>query len=124
MKRLFVLLIENNTHITKCSKYFLPKVKVKDYKVINNGRNIFDQPVKHKMATYENKRKVATGQRDDYTTGSLLNYWYLKENDNLTVIDLSKSQVVDADPKAIKQINFIGNIDQSGKKRCFSFLKK
>ena len=30
----------------------------------------------------------------------------------MIAIDLSKQQVLDADPKAIKQINFIGNLDR------------
>ena len=42
-----------------------------------NGENIFDQPVKNNKEAYEN-RKFATGQRDDYTTGCLLDYPYFK----------------------------------------------
>ena len=30
-------------------------------------KNFFDQPVKNDKVTYENIRKVATGQEDDYT---------------------------------------------------------
>ena len=35
------------------------------------GNVFFDQPVKNSKTTYENIRKIATGQRDDYTTGYL-----------------------------------------------------
>ena len=44
-----------------------------------NGENFFDQPVKDNKITYENIRKTATGQGDDYTTGCLLDYPYFKE---------------------------------------------
>ena len=51
--------------------------------------------------TYENLRKTATAQRDDYTTGYLLDYSYFKDHYKLTAIDLSKQQALDADPRAI-----------------------
>ena len=44
-----------------------------------NGENFFDQPVKNNIGTYENIRKSATGQGDDYTTGGLLGYPYFKD---------------------------------------------
>ena len=34
-----------------------------------NGENPLDQPVKNNKQTYDNIRKTATGQGDDYTTG-------------------------------------------------------
>ena len=37
-----------------------------------DGKNFFDQPVKSNMRTYDNVRKIATDQGDDYTTGCLL----------------------------------------------------
>ena len=39
-----------------------------------DGKNFFDQPVKNNLITYENIPKIATGSRDDYTTGCLLDY--------------------------------------------------
>ena len=59
----------------------------------------FDQPVKSDRRTYDNVRKIATGQGDDYTTGCLLNYPYFKDQYNMIAIDLSKQQALDADPK-------------------------
>ena len=41
-----------------------------------DGKNLFDQPVKNNLITYENIRKITTGQGDDYTTGCLLDYNY------------------------------------------------
>ena len=50
----------------------------------------FDQPVKSDRRTYDNVRKIATGQGDDYTTGCLINYPYFKDQYNMIAIDLSK----------------------------------
>ena len=38
-----------------------------------DGQNLFDQPVKSDIRTYDKMWKIAAGQGDDYTTGSLLN---------------------------------------------------
>ena len=75
-----------------------------------DGKNIFDQPIKNNKVTYENIRKIATGQGDDYTTGCLLDYAYFRDNYKMIAIDLSKQQVLDADPRAIQQINFTANL--------------
>ena len=58
--------------------------------VMIHGKNIFDQPIKSNLKTYENIRKIATGQADDYTTGCLLDYSHFKENYKMITIDLSK----------------------------------
>ena len=47
---------------------------------------------------HENIRKIATGQEDDYTTTCLLDYPCFKESYKMIAIDLSKQQVLDADP--------------------------
>ena len=62
--------------------------------------------------TYENIRKITTGQGDGYTTGCLLSYSYFIENYKLIVINLSKQQALNADPRAIQQIDFTGNLDE------------
>ena len=71
---------------------------------------LFDQLAKSDMRTYDNIQKIATGQGDNYTTDCLLDQPYCKEYYKLIAIDLSKQQAVDADPKAIQQINFTGNL--------------
>ena len=53
--------------------------------------------------------KIAIGQGDHYTTGCLLAYPFLEKY--YKIIDLSKQQELDADPKAIQQISFTGNLD-------------
>ena len=74
----------------------------------------FDQPINSDFKAYENIRKVATGQRDDYTTGCLLDRPYFKENYKTIAIDLSKQQALDADPRSIQQISFTANLDRTG----------
>ena len=44
-----------------------------------DGQNSFDQPVRNDLITYDNIRKIATGQGDDYTAGCLLNFNYFKK---------------------------------------------
>ena len=78
VNRLFVLAFENYTQRTSHSGYYLPNVEIKNYNVMINGENFFDQPIKNNKVTYENIRKIATGQGDDYTTGCLLDYRPIK----------------------------------------------
>ena len=68
---------------------------------------------------HENIRKIATGKGDDYTTGCLLDYSYFKENYKMIAIDLSKQQVLDAEPSAIQQINFTANLDTAANTTMF-----
>ena len=83
------------------------------------GRNLFDQPINSMNKTYGNIRKIATGKGDDYTTGCLLDYHYFKENYKMIAIDLSRQNELDADPKAIQQINFTANLDRAGNTTIF-----
>ena len=47
VNRLIVLSFENEADRTSHSTYYLPKVEIKDYNVPIDGKNFFDQPVKH-----------------------------------------------------------------------------
>ena len=60
-------------------RYYLPNEEIKDYNVMIDGKNSFDQPIRKDTITFGNIRKVATGQGDDYTTGCLLDYTYFKK---------------------------------------------
>ena len=44
------------------------------------------------------------GKGEDYSTGYLLEYYYFKEHYKLVAADLSKQEELDADPRAIQQI--------------------
>ena len=89
-----------------------------------NGENFFDQPIKNNKITYDNIRKIVTGQRDDYTTGYLLDYPYFKHAYKMIAVDSSKQQALDADPKAIQQINFTANLDRAGNIRVYFILEE
>ena len=76
------------------------------------------------LTTYDNIWKIATGQGDDYTTDCLLDYPYFKDFYKMIVIDLSKQETADADPKAIEQINFTGNLNLDEVHQRFPLFKK
>ena len=84
----------------------------------------FDQPVKNDKVTYENIRKNVSGQGDDYITSFFLNYVYFKKYHKMISIDLSKQQVLDADPKAIQQIKFTTNLNRAGNTRFYFILEQ
>ena len=42
----------------------------------------------------------------------------------MIAIDLSKQQALDADPKAIQQINFTANLDREGNTRFYFILEE
>ena len=107
VNRLFVLAFSNDEDRTSHSDYYRRNVEIKDYNIMINGENFFDQPIKNNKVTNENIRKIATGQGDDYATGCLLDYPYFMDTYKIIVVDLSKQQALDADPRAIQQINFI-----------------
>ena len=81
---------ENENGRISHSEYYLRKVEIKDYNIKIFVKNIFDQPMNNDIKTYENIRKIATGQGDDYPTGCLLDYPYFKENFKIIAIDLNK----------------------------------
>ena len=73
VNRLFVLSFKNKNDRIVRTGYFLPKVEIKHYNVVIDGRNFFDKPIKNGKIIYETIWKIGTGQGDDYTTGVLLN---------------------------------------------------
>ena len=122
VNRLFVLAFENDEQRRSSKDYYLPTVK--DCNVAINGENFFDQSIKDNKVTYENIRKIATGRGDDYTTGCLLDYPYFKDSSKMIAIDLSKQQALDADPRAIQQINFTENLDRECNTRVYFILEE
>ena len=89
-----------------------------------NGEKFFDQPIKDDKVTYKNIIKIATGKGDDYTTGCLLDYQYFRDNYKMIAVDLSRQQALDADPRAIQQINFTANLDRAGDTRVYFILEE
>ena len=124
VNRLFVLAFEDDAQRTSNKRYYIPNVEIKDYNVMIDGKNFFDQPVKNDKVTYENIRKIAIGQGDDYTTGCLLDYTYFRKYYKMIAIDLSKLQALDANPRAVQQINFTANLDRDSNTRFYFILEE
>ena len=112
VKRLFVLAYDatydDGAGIKNNRKYFLPKTKIKNYNVLFDGRNVYDQPINDLIKKYNEDRKTPIGQGDDYTTECLLDYTYFKDNYKLIADHLSKQKALYADQRAIQQIVFQG----------------
>ena len=88
VNRLFVLTFENEDDRTSFSKYYLPKVEVKDFTVLIDGKPFFEIPVKNKEEACE--AIIEISKNNDYTTGNFLDYEYFKDHYKLIAIDLSK----------------------------------
>ena len=69
--------------------------------MIINRKNFYDQRVDSDRKQYEEIRKLGTGQGEDYTTGCLLDYDYIKNYCRFIAVDLSRQKELDTDSKAI-----------------------
>ena len=69
VNRLFVLSFENEEDRTSFSKYYTPKVEIKDFNVLIDEKRFFDVEVKNKEESYEQISEIS--KNNDYTTGSL-----------------------------------------------------
>ena len=96
--------VERNSH----RKYFLPRVDITNYNVLTDDRKLYDQPINNQTKKHHEIRKIAIGKGDDYTTGCLLDYQYLKAHFQLIAVDLSKQKELDADPRDVQQTEFYG----------------
>ena len=95
-----------------------------DYNVVIDGQTFFDQPVKINLITFDNIRKIATGLGDDNINGCLLDYNYFNNYYKMIAIGLSKQQALEADTKAIQQINFTENLDRDGNKNTGFYYRR
>ena len=91
-------------------KYFLRRGEIKNYNVLIDGRNFYDQSINDLIKQYDEVRKVSTGYGDHYAASCLLVYAYFKDNYKLIAVDLNKQKALDADPRAIQQTVFQGVI--------------
>ena len=89
-----------------------------------DGKNFFDQPINSMTKIYKSILKIATGQGNDYATGCLVDHPYLRDHYKMITIDLSKQQALDADPRAIQQVNFTANLDRDGNKTMVFIIKE
>ena len=85
-------------------KYCLRKGIIKNYNVIINGKDLYDQAIDSDIKPYKEIRKVTTGLGEDYTTDFLQDYGYIKNLYKLIAVDLSRQKKLDTDAKAIQQM--------------------
>ena len=117
----FVLTFENDDDKTSFSKYYVPKVEIKDFNVSIDGKPFFEIPVKNKEEAYEAIIEIT--KNNNYTTGYLLDYEYFKDHYKLTAIDLSK-QIELENPDLKQQINPIGRREENNATMFFIIENK
>ena len=81
INRIYVLVYTNqdaNAHRFNAQKYYLQKGIIKNYN-ITNGKHFYDQADDSDMKWYKEIRKLTTGQGENYTSGCLLDYDYIKK---------------------------------------------
>ena len=121
MNRLFVLSFENETDKTSFSKYYVPKVEIKDFNILIDGKKFFEIPVKNKEEVYEQTIEIT--KNNGYTTGNLLDYEYFRDHYQLITIDLSKeTELENSDLK--QQINYIGRLKRNDSATMFFIIEK
>ena len=121
VNRLFVLsfLRNNNTDSRHSfSNYYEPKVRIRDFNILNDVKSFFDLPVKIAEEAYE--KIIDMSNNNDYTTGNLLDFAYYKKNYGLIATDLSKQNKI-KDPQ---QINFIGKLSQNTGATMFFIIEQ
>ena len=59
------------------SNYYVPKVKINDFNVLTDGKRFFDLSIKNEEKAYE--KIIEMSNNNDYTTGNLLDFGYLKK---------------------------------------------
>ena len=112
VNRLFVMGFDNTENganaITRNSynRYFLPRVDIKKYNVLIDGRNFYDQSINDKLRKYDEVRKITSGKGDDYATGYLLDYAYYKNHYKLIACNLKQQKELDSDPRSTQQLEF------------------
>ena len=108
VNRLFFLSFENEEDRRSFSKYYIPKVEIKDFNVLIDGKSFFDVPVKSKEEAYE--KIMSISKNNDYTSGNLLDFEWFSKHYKLIAIDLSK-QIELGNSDLTQQINFIGKLE-------------
>ena len=120
VNRLFVLLFENEEDRTSFSKYYVPKVEIKDFNMLIDDKSFFDVPVKNKEEAYKKIRNI--DKNNDYITGMLLDYEYFSKHWKLIAIDFRK-QIALENPNLKQQINSIGKLEADEATMFFVFEK-
>ena len=121
VNRLFVLTFENEDDRTSFSKHYVPKVEIKDFNVLIDGKPFFEIPVKNKEEAYE--AIIEMSKNNNYTAGNLLDYEYFKDHYKLIATELSKQTELE-NTYLKQQINFIGRLEENNATMFFIIDKK
>ena len=86
--------IERNDNTEDSRKeYYLSTAEIKDYNVLVDRRNFFDQNVNSSIVRYNQLLKMTTEKSEDYSTGCLLDYdYYIKDFNIVGIPTLSLLQ--------------------------------
>ena len=84
--------VNNNIILILLEEHYLPKGVIKNCNIIINERKFYDQPIDSNIKQYVEIRKLTTGQGQDYTSGCLLDYEYIKNSYRLIAIGLSSQK--------------------------------
>ena len=121
INRLFVLTFENEDGRASFSKNYVPKVRIKDFNVLIDGKKFLEIPVKNKKEACE--AIIEMSKNNNYTAGNLLDFEYFKDHYKLIAIDVSKQiELENLDLK--EQINFIGRLEENNATKFFIIEKK
>ena len=121
VNRLYVLSCENEEDDrTSFSKYYVPKVEIKDFNMLIDGKPFFEIPVKNKEEAYE--QIIEMSKNNIYTKGDLLGYEYFSKY-HLIAIDLSEQNELE-NPDLKQQINFTGRFEENNTTMFFITEKR
>ena len=132
VNRLSVMGFDNNTIKRNTAdadgnshrRYYLPRIEIKNYNILIDGRKFFDQNVNDSITRYTELLKLTTGRSEDYSTGCLIDYDYFLNDFKIAAIDLSHQSVLNSDPKVIQQIEFAYKIGANLRADIFTVLEK
>ena len=100
------------------SDYYVQNVEIKDFNVLTDGKSFFELPVKNREEAYEKITEMSNN--NDYTSGNLLDFGYLKKKKKLIAIDLSKQTKLED----LQQINFVGKLEKDHGLTMLFVIKK
>ena len=121
VNRLFVLSFSRNNNTDSrysYSNYYKPKVEIKTFNVLIDGKCFFDLPLKNEEEAYEKITEISNN--NDYTTGNLLDFGYSKKNYRIIATDLSKQTKL----KDTQQISFIAKLLRNTGATMFFIIEK
>ena len=113
--------IERNASTEESRRRYLPRAEIKDYYILIDGINFYDQNVNSSIVRYNEILKMTTGRSQDYSTRCLLDYDYYIKDFNIVEIDLSHQAVLDSDPQINDRFNDLLTVLEKEKQTVLKF---